>query len=106
MSDETVIILAKSLQYNHTLIALDLHSKELMHQNITKIGIKAILNALMHNNESVLCKLDVSADDGQPDISKKLQKNLTNILIRNSKRINNKYLKFAKMKVYENHSNY
>ena len=77
MSDAVVQVLCENtLMHNKTLTALDLHVNELGQVNMTNVGVAAIIKALTTNKECRLGDLDISGDDGIPDISAANRKKL------------------------------
>lgn len=77
---------------------------ELGHEGVTELGIEVLCQSMESNPASVLSRIDLSGDDGTPEISEDLQKRLNKCLIRNSKRNNDKYMKYAKMPVWQCHT--
>lgn len=106
ISKDAVAVIADSLATNTSLHTLDMHVTEMGQRSVTQRGIEAIVTALEANPKSKLCKLDVSGDDGEPSIGRKLQRRLTKCLVRNSKdNFGRKYLRYAKLEVYQCHEN-
>lgn len=104
ISNDSVITLAPALSSNKTLSLLDLHVSELGHEGVSELGIEVLCQSMETNSASILSRIDLSGDDGAPEISADLQKRLNKCLVRNAKRNNDKYLKYAKMPVWKCHS--
>lgn len=81
LTDAHAVALAAGVQHSTSLHTLDLHLTSRRQQGITTVGVEAIVSALELNTESILCKLDVSAEE-QPEISEELQRRLRKQLIR------------------------
>ncbi len=75
---------AKSLVHNTTLTSLDLHVNELGHTGVQSDGVLALTQSLESNHKSQLCVLDVSGDDGSPEVPQDVQKRLTSCLMRHA----------------------
>ena len=100
------------LSHNTHLQVLDVHVVELGHMGVTSKGIDALVQFLETKESkktSVLSALDVSGDDGAPDITKKLQRRLNACLLRNAQKETDekrkKHLKkLSQFPVYQCHS--
>ena len=79
LSDTHAIALTGGVQQSRSLHTLDLHLNSRRERGLTTIGIEAIVNALIANPWSILCKFDVSAEE-QPQISDDLQRRLRKCL--------------------------
>lgn len=77
-------VFAQSLVQNSTLTSLDLHVSELGHNGVQSDGVLALTQSLESNHNSQLCVLDVSGDDGSPEVPQDLQERLTSCLMRHA----------------------
>jgi hypothetical protein len=82
LDDACATTISAALTTNTTLTFLDLHVSELGHLGLQLAGVEALTEALEANHESSLCLLDVSGDDGSPEVSVDLQQRLTRCLLR------------------------
>lgn len=87
MSDAGAKALASGLSVNASLTCLDMHVTELGQAGVQVDGVQSIVEALEDNSASRLGDLDLSGDDGSPEIPAELQARLTVCLQRNAHRL-------------------
>lgn len=99
--------LINSLKSNTHLLQLDVHVTELGHIGITSEGIETLVTFLESEDgkECNLCALDVSGDDGAPEVSQGLQDRLTSCLTTRALKTGKRNLiQLAAAPVYQKHN--
>lgn len=81
INDDMLIALLPGVTQSTSLRELDLHVTELGHIGVLQPGVVALVAALESQPDSVLCKVDISSDDGVPEIPQALQRRLTKCLV-------------------------